>query len=70
MSAKGDSEGREPDVGTGVGLGVFAWPSGAFEIRDDRVAWRPTLDITRILYGTLGVVLALGIGILTTRRRS
>jgi uncharacterized spore protein YtfJ len=69
-SRKGDSGGPEPDSGTGMGLGLFAWPSGAFEIRDDRVTWRPTLDVTRILLAALGVVLGLGIGILTTRRRS
>ena len=68
-SGKGDSEGSEPDTGTGMGLGLFAWPSGAFEIRDDRVTWRPTLDVTRILFATLGVVLALGMGALATRRR-
>ncbi len=69
-SGKGDSEPQEPDSGTGMGLGVFAWPSGAFEIREDRVTWRPTLDVTRILFAALGVVFALGIGALATRGRS
>jgi uncharacterized spore protein YtfJ len=69
-SRKGDSEAPEPDTGTGMGLGVIAWPSGAFEIREDRVTWRPTLDVTRILFAALGVVLALGMGILATRRRA
>jgi hypothetical protein len=69
-SGEGDAQAPEPAIGTGMGLGVIAWASGAFEIREDRVAWRPTLDITRILLAALGVVLALGMGILTTRRRS
>ncbi len=68
-SGKGDSERREPDTGTGMGLGVIAWPSGAFEIREDRVTWRPTLDVARILFAALGVVFALGMGTLATRRR-
>lgn len=69
-SGNGDSEDREPDTGAGMGAGLFAWPSGAFEIRDDRVTWRPTLDVARILFAALGVVLALGMGALATRRRS
>jgi uncharacterized spore protein YtfJ len=69
-SGKGDSEAREPDTGAGMGLGVIAWPSGAFEIREDQVTWRPTRDIARILFAALGVVLALGMGILATRRHS
>ncbi len=53
-----------------MGLGVIAWPSGAFEIREDRVTWRPTPDVARILFAALAVVLALGMGALATRRRS
>jgi uncharacterized spore protein YtfJ len=67
---KGDAEAREADTGAGMGLGLVAWPSGAFEIRADRVTWRPTLDITRILLAALGVMLTLGVGALATRRRS
>ena len=69
-SGKGDSDAPEPDTGTGMGLGVVAWPAGAFEIREDRVTWRPTLDVARILFAALGVVLALGMGLLATRRRA
>jgi uncharacterized spore protein YtfJ len=68
--AKGEAEAREPDTGAGMGLGVIAWASGAFEIRDDRVTWRPTLDVARILFAALGVALALGTGFLATHRRS
>ncbi len=69
-SGNGESEAREPDTGAGMGLGVIAWASGAFEIREDRVTWRPTLDVARILFAALGVVLALGMGFLATHRRS
>jgi uncharacterized spore protein YtfJ len=69
-SGKGASEADEPDTGAGMGLGVIAWPSGAFEIRDDRVTWRPTLDVARIVFAALGVVLALGMGALATHRRT
>ena len=69
-SGKGESEAREPDTGAGMGLGVIAWASGASEIREDRVTWRPTLDVARILFAALGVVLALGMGALATHRRS
>ncbi len=53
-----------------MGLGLAAWPAGAFEIHEGRVAWRPTLDITRILLSALGVGLVLGVGLITTRHRS
>jgi uncharacterized spore protein YtfJ len=69
-SGKGDSAAQEPDTGAGMGLGMIAWPSGAFEISEDRVTWRPTLDVARIVFAALGVVCALGIGALATRRRS
>jgi uncharacterized spore protein YtfJ len=67
---KEDGEADRQATGAGMGLGMIAWPSGAFEIRDDRVTWRPTVDITRIAFAGLGVVLALGIGTLAARRRS
>ena len=69
-SAKGAAEAPEPDTGAGMGLGLVAWASGAFEIRGDRVTWRPTLDVTRIALAGLGVVFALGVGIVATHRHS
>jgi uncharacterized spore protein YtfJ len=67
---KQDGEADQRAVGAGMGLGMIAWPSGAFEIRDDRVRWRATVDISRIAFAALGVVLALGIGAVAARRRS
>ena len=49
-----------------MGLGLAAWPSGAFEIREGGATWRPTLDITRILLAALGVGLALGMALITS----
>jgi uncharacterized spore protein YtfJ len=50
--------------GVGFGFGGVIWPAGAFEIRDDRVTWRPALDVTRVLVLVLllaiAVVRALG----------
>ena len=47
-SGKGDAGAGEPATGAGMGFG-FAWASGAFEIREGGVVWRPTLDVTRTL---------------------
>jgi uncharacterized spore protein YtfJ len=49
--------------GVGLGFGGVMWPAGAFEIRDDRVTWRPALDVTRVL------VLALLLAIAVVRAR-
>ena len=35
------------------------WPAGAFEIRDDRVTWRPAIDLTRVL--VMALVLAIAV---------
>lgn len=67
--SKSSGDGDEPVTGAGMGVGLFAWPSGAFEIREDRVTWRPTLDFTRILLAALGVVTALGLGGLAALHR-
>ena len=40
----GDNEGNG-----GGGLGVFARPVGAWEIRDGVVRWRPVVDLNRVL---------------------
>ena len=41
------------------------WPAGAFEIRGDRVTWRPAIDLTRVLV----TVLVLAIAVVGARRR-
>jgi uncharacterized spore protein YtfJ len=51
--------------GVGFGFGGMIWPAGAFEIRDDRVTWRPAIDVTRVLV----MVLVLAIAVVRARRR-
>ncbi len=51
--------------GAGVGFGGVMWPAGAFEIRDDRVTWRPAIDVTRVLL----MVLVLAIAVVRARGR-
>ncbi|HEY7791838.1 MAG TPA: hypothetical protein VIC33_15090 [Vicinamibacterales bacterium] len=43
-AARGESEG-------GVGFGLKAKPAGAFVVKDGRVAWRPAIDVNRIVLG-------------------
>jgi hypothetical protein len=61
--------GDEPTTGAGMGVALVAWPSGAFEIREGRVTWRPTLDITRLVLVAQGVTLVLGLAALTVLAR-
>ncbi len=51
--------------GAGAGFGGLMWPAGAFEIRDDRVTWRPAIDVTRVLL----MVLVLAIAVVRARGR-
>ncbi|SRR6266508_955814 len=37
--------------GSGGGFGLMARPMGVFVIRGDEVAWRPAVDINRIVLG-------------------
>ena len=43
--------------GSGSGFGLNARPVGAFVIRHDEVAWRPTIDVNRVILGGQIVVL-------------
>jgi uncharacterized spore protein YtfJ len=47
----------------GAGIGIFARPVGAWEIRDGEVRWRPVVDLSRVL-----LVLAV-LGVFALRRR-
>ena len=44
--------------GGGAGFGGLMWPTGAFEIRGDRVTWRPAIDLTRVLVMALALAIA------------
>jgi len=52
-----------------MGFALVGWASGAFEVRDGRVAWRPTLDVTRILLAVHGVALVLRLAIVAVLGR-
>ena len=47
----GGGEGPDGVGGSGGGFGVNAKPVGAFVIRGDEVAWRPAVDVNRIIIG-------------------
>ena len=67
---EGDADRGESTTGAGLGVALVGWPSGAFEIREGQVVWRPTLDITRILLVAQGVTLVLGLATLSVFARS
>lgn len=48
----GSGEGPEGQGrGGGTGFGVNAKPAGAYVIKGDEVAWRPAVDVNRIIIG-------------------
>jgi uncharacterized spore protein YtfJ len=65
-NSAGDGDGA-PNSAFGTGFGGIMWPAGAFEIKDGRVAWRPAIDVTRILL--MALTLAIAIVRLRGRRR-
>ena len=68
-SGEGDAGGGEPTTGTAMGFAMVGWASGAFEVREGRVDWRPTVDVTRIVLAAQGVALVLGLATLTVLGR-
>jgi uncharacterized spore protein YtfJ len=48
-----DDRGQE---GEGGGFGLTARPAGAYVIKEGKVAWRPAIDVNRLL-ATVGAVL-------------
>lgn len=41
----GSSNGAGSEVNTGGGFGVYAFPVGAYVIREGRVRWKPAIDV-------------------------
>jgi hypothetical protein len=68
-SSEGEATRPHEEGGAGMGFGLVAWASGAFEIRDGRVTWRPAIDLTRILLAAIGVGTLVAKGIVAVRRR-
>jgi uncharacterized spore protein YtfJ len=61
----GDGEGPEgAGRGSGSGFGLNARPAGVFLVRGDEVAWRPAVDLNRIILG--GQIVAI-VALLTIR---
>jgi uncharacterized spore protein YtfJ len=61
----GGGGGTEAEGGSGGGFGMAAKPIGVYVIKNGEVAWRPTVDVNKIIGGIqLAVVLVL----LTVRR--
>ncbi len=54
--------------GTGFGMGVI--PIGVYEVRGDRVEWKPTVDVNRLLKGgqVLTAVIAVCIALVMRAR--
>jgi uncharacterized spore protein YtfJ len=52
------------DEGAGVGFGVSARPAGVFVVKNGDVAWRPAVDVNRVIAGgqivAIAAILALG----------
>lgn len=44
--------------GGGVGFGVIARPAGALVISGDKVRWKPTIDVTRVILGGQAIGIA------------
>lgn len=50
-SGKGPAESGQEAGGIGGGVGLSAKPLGVFVIKDGKVAWRPTVDVNKIILG-------------------
>lgn len=61
----GEGEDAEHSGGMGGGFGLSARPSGVFVIRGDEVAWKPAVDVNRIVLGSQIVAV---IALLTVRK--
>jgi uncharacterized spore protein YtfJ len=66
-SKENGEAGPQAQSGFGSGFGGVMWPAGAFEISEDRVTWRPAVDVTRVL--VLALVLAIALVRARGRRR-
>ena len=60
----GPAQDGQVQRGRGGGFGLSARPVGVFVLRNGRVAWRPSVDINRIVIG--GQIVA-GLGIMALR---
>jgi len=54
----GGGGGSSPNDQGGVGFGLNARPAGVYVVRNGRVAWRPAVDVNRIVLGGQLVAIA------------
>jgi uncharacterized spore protein YtfJ len=55
---RSEAPGPKRSQGSGVGFGVIARPTGAFEVTAEGVRWRPAIDVTSLLgWGLIAAVL-------------
>ena len=54
----GGGGGADGPQGGGAGFGMHGRPSGLFVLRDDRVSWKPAVDVNRIVLGGQFVAVA------------
>jgi len=47
----GPAEDGQENAGSGGGFGVSAKPLGVFVLRDGKVAWRPAIDVNKVIIG-------------------
>ena len=47
----GPAEDGQENTGAGGGFGMSAKPLGVFVLRDGKVAWRPAIDINKVIVG-------------------
>jgi uncharacterized spore protein YtfJ len=69
----GPAEGGREAAGTGGGFGVTARPAGVYVLRNGHVAWRPAVDVNRVVLGgqvVAVVALLVARSVLVGRRRS
>jgi uncharacterized spore protein YtfJ len=55
----GGGGGGDAENNGGGGFGVRARPVGAYVIRGDQVTWVPAIDVTRLAFVALGILVVL-----------
>lgn len=61
----GGGQDEKGEVGEGGGFGLQARPTGAFVIKEGQVAWRPAVDVNRLMLA----VTAIAVTFFLTRAR-
>lgn len=64
-----DKSGEHEQTGSGCGLMIKAAPIGAFVIQVDKVSWRPSYDINRVMLGVLGAQLTVIVALIVQSRQ-